>query len=87
MQRSVCVHRLHLDVFSHPKEFGLEGMESEPMLTLRAKSLIPKQISHVEYRTHDAASRRTASSTHYQRDIPAPIQYQQYIFIVKETSI
>ena len=33
------MHRLDLGLFSHPKEFG--GMESEPMLTPREKSLLP----------------------------------------------
>ena len=28
---NACVHRLDLDLYSHPKEFW--GMESEPMLT------------------------------------------------------
>ena len=43
------------------------------MLTLREKSLLPeKKFSPEEYRTHDAASGRTASPTHYQPAIPAP---------------
>ena len=34
---NVCVHRLDLGLYSHPKEF-LGGMEFEPMLTPREKS-------------------------------------------------
>ena len=42
-------------------------MESEPMLTPRKKSpLLGKKSSSEEDQTHDAASRRTASPTHYQ---------------------
>ena len=47
-------------------------MESEPMLTPREKSPLLETFSLEEYRTHDAASSRTASPTHYQRAIPAP---------------
>ena len=48
------------------------GMETEPMLTPREKSPLPEKISPEEDRTHNAASSRTASPTHYQRTIPAP---------------
>ena len=42
-------------------------MESEPTLTPREKNpLYRKKISPEEDRTHDAASSRTASPTHYQ---------------------
>ena len=47
--------------------------ESEPELTPREKFPLPeKKLSPEEYRTHDAASSRTASPTYYQRAIPAP---------------
>ena len=41
------------------KSFG--GMESEPTLTPRENSVLPEKFSPEEDRTHDAASRRTAS--------------------------
>ena len=46
-------------------------MESEPMLTPREKSPLPEIFSSQEDRTHDAASSKTASPTHYQRTISA----------------
>ena len=49
------------------------GMESEPMLTQSEKSRLPEEFSPEEDRAHDAASSRTASQTHYQRAIPAPL--------------
>ena len=52
----------------------LGGMESEPMLTPREKSPLPKELSPEEDRTRDTASRRTASRTHYQPAIPAPLK-------------
>ena len=59
---NVHVHRLDLNLYSHPKEFG--GTESDPMLTTREK--IPSIKGSEEDRIHDAASCRTASPTHYQ---------------------
>ena len=41
------------------------------MLILRDKSPLPEKFSSEENQTHDAASSRTASPTHYQRAIPA----------------
>ena len=58
------VHRLDLGLYSHPKEFG--GMESEPMLTQNERAPLPEKFSSKEGRTHDAASSKIASSTHYQ---------------------
>ena len=44
------------------------------MLTPKEKSpLLQKQLSSEENRTHDTASSRTASPTHYQRAILAPL--------------
>ena len=40
------------------------------MLTPREKSPQPEKFSSEEDRTHDAASSRTASPTHYQQAIP-----------------
>ena len=86
----LCVHRLDLGLYSHPKEFcllfgvclfvccfffgggGGGGVDSEPMLTPREDPLYRKKFSLGEDGTHDAASSRTASPTHYQRAIPAP---------------
>ena len=70
---NACVHRLDLGLYSHPKEVGEGGggsNESEPMLTPRKKSPLreKKKISE-EDQTHDTASNRTASPTHYQRAI------------------
>ena len=44
------------------------------MLTPREKYISPplEKFSSEEDRTHDAASSRTVSPTHYQRAIPAP---------------
>ena len=49
-------------------------MESEPMLTPRGKSPLQEKFSPEEDRTHDAASSRTVSPTHYQRAIPAAMK-------------
>ena len=43
------------------------------MLTPRGKCPQPEKFSPEEDRTLDAASSRTASPTHYQRAIPAPL--------------
>ena len=42
------------------------------MSTPREKSPLPEKFSPGEYRTHDAASRRTASPTHYQLSYSGP---------------
>ena len=53
---------------------SLGVMKSEPMLTPREKSPLPeKKISLEEDRTHDAASSKTASPTHNQWAILAPL--------------
>ena len=61
------------------------GMESEPMLTPREKSPLPKKKKKKkilrERRTHDAASNRTVSPTHCQRAIPAPAIFLMYFCI------
>ena len=69
---NACVQRLDLGLYSHPKEF-FGGMESEPMLTPREISPLPEKVSSEEGPTHDAASSRTASPTHYPRAILAPV--------------
>ena len=80
MPWSVGVHRLDLGLYSHLKEL-FWGMESEPMLTPKEKSPQAEKFSSKEDRTHDAASNRTASPTHYQRAIPAPIFMLQYFHV------
>ena len=47
-------------------------MESESMLTPRDKSPLPEKFSLEEDQTHNAASSRTVSPTHYQQAVPAP---------------
>ena len=64
------MHRLDLGLYSQPKEVFL-GMESEPMLTPREKSPLSEKFSSEEDGTHDTASLRTASPTHYQRAVLA----------------
>ena len=73
---NACVHRLDLGLYPYPKDLGGGGgggMESEPMLTQSEKSRLPEEFPPEEDRAHDAASSRTASQTHYQRAIPAPL--------------
>ena len=64
MQWNACVHRLDLGLCSHQKEVW--GMDSEPMLTPREDSPLQEKFSSEEDQTHNAASSRTASPTHYQ---------------------
>ena len=59
------MHRLDLGLYSHPKYFG----ENEVTFTSSEKSPLP--FSTDKDRTHDAASSRAASPTHYQGAIPA----------------
>ena len=54
-----------------PKMVSFGGMDSEPMLIPRENPFHRKKISPEEDGTHDPASSRTASSTHYPRAIPA----------------
>ena len=53
------------------KKKKLNGMESEPMLTLRKKSPLPE--AQRKNRTRDAASLRTASPTHCPLSYSGPI--------------
>ena len=46
------------------------------MLTPREKSPLPGKFFSKEDRTHNAASSRTVSPTHYQRAIPAPSEFK-----------
>ena len=97
-----CVYRLDLNLYPHPKEVffgGGEGgrgggMETEPTLTPKEKSPLPEKFSSEEDQTHNAASSRTASPTHYQlsysspppsppHPLPAPAQfYIDRVFVI-----
>ena len=60
----------------HSSENNFGGMEPDPMLTLKEKSILPgKKSFSEEDRTHDAASRRTASPTHYQPSYSGPTRW------------
>ena len=66
-----CVHRLDLSLYSHPKEVFREWSQN-PCYLQGKNPLYWKKLSP-EDGTHDPASSRTASPTHYQRAIPAPL--------------
>ena len=53
------------------------------MLTPREKSHLPEKFSSVEDRTHGAVSSMTASPTHYQQAILAPVIFTLLIYIYK----
>ena len=58
---NACVHRLDLGLHSHPQEFWGNGIRTDVSSKGKKNSI----GSSKEDRTHDAASRRTASPTHY----------------------
>ena len=58
---NACVHRLDLGLYSHPKEFLGNGVRNH----VNSKAKIPSTGGSEEVQTHDAASCRTASPTHY----------------------
>ena len=76
---NACVQRLDLGVYSHPKKCFGNGVRTH--VNPRGKSPLPEKISPEEDRTHDAASNRTASPTHYQRAASSrtasPTHYQR----------
>ena len=61
----MCKHRLDVGYTLIRESFG--GMDSEPMFTPREKSPLPElEVQRrIKPTTHDAASCRTASPTHY----------------------
>ena len=68
------MHTLGLSLYSHPKEISGNGVRTHA----NSKGKIPttctrKKFSPEEDRTHDAASSRTVSPTHYQQGIPSPL--------------
>ena len=62
------VHRLHLGLNSHPKEFFGNGVRTH----VNSKGKIPFTRSTGEHRTHDAGSRKTASLTHHRLSYSGP---------------
>ena len=62
---NACVHRLDLGLYSHPKEFFVcNGVTAHG--NSKGKNLLyRKTFSSEEDRTHDTASSRAASPTHY----------------------
>ena len=72
VQWYACVHRQDLGLYSHLKEFWWNGVRTHA--NSKEKSCLPENISSEEDRTHNTASSRTVSPTHYQRAIPAPNQ-------------
>ena len=75
MRWNACVHRLDLGLYSHPREllfffFFWNGVSTH--INSRGKPLPQEKFSSEEDRTHDAASHRPASSTHYQLSYPTP---------------
>ena len=65
----VCTHQTSVYTLIR-KSF--RGMELELMLAPREKSPLPEKSSSEKDRTHDAASRRTASPTLYQLNSSGP---------------
>ena len=66
---NVCMHRLDFGSYSHPKEFLRNGVG----VTLGKKSPLLEGLSSEEDRTHDTASSRTASPTHFQLSYSGPV--------------
>ena len=80
---NACVHRLDLDLCSQSKEFLENGVRTH-VDSKGKKSTPPEKKISEEDRTHDAASSRTASPTHYQRAIPAPGRIETNLFSTKK---
>ena len=68
---NACVHRLDLGLYSDPEEFWGIGVRTH-VNSKGKKSPLPEKFSSEEDGTHNAASSRTVSPSHYQRAIPAP---------------
>ena len=66
------MHRLDLGIYSHPKEFWGNAVRTHVNSQGKNPLYWGKKISPEEDRTHDAASSKTVSPSHYQRAIPAP---------------
>ena len=68
-----CVHRLDLSLYSHPKEFLENGVRTHA----NSMGKISSTRSSEEDQTHDGASCRTASPTHYQLSYSGPMDRNQ----------
>ena len=78
VQWNACVHSVD---FSLSSERVLGRMDLETMSTVRVK--IPSTKDSEEGRTHNAASHRTASPTHYQLSYSGPARYNPRCAAVK----
>ena len=65
---NASVHRLDLGLYSHPKEFGGNGVGNH----VNSVGKIPSTGGPEEDRNRDAASRRTANPTHYRLNYSGP---------------
>ena len=68
IQWNACVHRLYPCLYSHPKDFSGNGVRTH----VNSKGKIPSTRGSEEGRTHDAASGKTVSLTHYQLSCSPP---------------
>ena len=82
VQWNSYVHRLDLGLYSHPKEFWGNGVRT--MLIPRGKSPLPEKFSPEEDRTHNAVSSRTASPTHHQQTVAAPIKRPVRLLVLSQ---
>ena len=69
--QNAYVLRLDLSLYSHLKECGENGVRNH--VNSKGKSPLPEKFSSERDRTHDTASSRPASPTHYQQAIPVQI--------------
>ena len=65
---NACVHRLALDLYSHPKEFGGNGVRTH----VKSKGKVPSTRGSEEDQTRAAASHRTERLTDYQLSYSGP---------------
>ena len=72
---NACVHRLNLGFFSHLKEFIGNGVRTH----VNSKGEIHFTRSSEEDPTHNAASCRTASSTHCQKKKKKKKEYKFFL--------
>ena len=82
VQWNACVHRLDLGLYSHPKTFWGNGARTH----VCSKGKIPSSKSAEEDQTHVAASRRTASPTHYRLSYPGALLLVSFSFHSSFTS-
>ena len=77
---NACVHRLDLGLYSHPKELWGNGARTH--VNSKGNTPLPEKFSSEEDQTHDAASSKTGSPTHYQRHFRLPyLSYFVFVFI------